>query len=172
MNEFSRSLYAVISIFLIGIVLTVTKKNSSASDITEDEIMNHIRYLSHENREGRLPGTRGSKDAIAYLVKNLKSYGLKPGLNDSYTQPFDIQTDIRIGNGNYLVINKDTMIIDSDYLPLFFSSNGNFSGEAVFVGYGFQINEKELKWDDYATIDVKDKWVIVMRHSPERNEPH
>ena len=117
MNEFSRSLYAVISIFLIGIVLTVTKNNSSASDITEDEIMNHIRYLSHENREGRLPGTRGSKDAIAYLVKNFKSYGLKPGLNDSYTQPFDIQTDIQIGDGNYLVINGDTMIVDSDYLP-------------------------------------------------------
>ena len=36
----------------------------------------------------------------------------------------------------------------------------------MFVGYGFQINEKELKWDDYANIDVKDKWVIVMRHSP------
>ena len=129
----------------MGIVLTVTKNNSSASDITEDEIMNHIRYLSHENREGRLPGTRGSKDVIAYLVKNFKSYGLKPGLGDSYTQPFDIQTDIQIGDGNYFVINKDTMIIDSDYLPLFFSSNGNFSGEAVFAGYGFQINEEEPK---------------------------
>ena len=135
MNEFSRSLYAVISIFLIGIVLTITKNKSSPSDITEDEIMSHIRYLSHENREGRLPGTRGSKDAIAYLIKNFKSYGLNPGLNDSYTQPFDIQTDIQVGDGNYLVINKDTMIIESDYLPLFFSSNGNFSGEAVFVGY-------------------------------------
>ena len=110
MNEFSRSLYAVISIILIGIVLTVTKNNSSASDITEDEIMNHIRYLSHENREGRLPGTRGGKDAIAYLVKNFKSYGLKPGLGDLYTQPFDIQTDIQIGDGNYLLINKDTMV--------------------------------------------------------------
>ena len=95
------------------------------------------------------------KDAIAYLVKNFKSYGLKPGLGDLYTQPFDIQTDIQIGDGNYFVINKDTMIINSDYLPLFFSSNGTFSGEAVFVGYGFQINEKELEWDDYANIDVE-----------------
>ena len=172
MNEFSRSLYAVVSIFLIGIVLTITRNNYSNSDITESEIMDHIRYLSHDNREGRLPGTRGSKDVISYLVKNFKSYGLKPGLGNSYTQPFDIQTDIQIGDGNYLVINGDTMIVDSDYLPLFFSSNGNFSGEAVFVGYGFQINEKELQWDDYANIDVKDKWVIVMRHSPERNEPH
>ena len=56
------------------------------------------------------------------------------------------------------MINKDTMVVNSDYLPMFFSANGNYSGEAVFVGYGFQINDKELKWDDYEGIDVKDKW--------------
>ena len=72
MNEFSRSVYAVLSIFLIGFIL-MAKNNASPSEITEDEIMSHIRYLSHENRAGRLPGTRGSKDAIAYIVKTLKS---------------------------------------------------------------------------------------------------
>jgi len=172
MNESSRSIYAVISLLLVGFVLIINRSSTSSSEITEDEIMNHIRYLSHENREGRLPGTRGSKDVIAYLIKNLKSYGVKPAFGKSYTQPFDIKTGLQLGPLNYLVINKDTMDVDSDYLPLFFSANGNFSGEVVFAGYGFQINEKELKWDDYEGLDVKEKWVIVMRHSPERNQPH
>ena len=101
MNEFSRSVYAVLSVFLIGFILMLAKNNSSPSEITEGEIMNHIRYLSHENRTGRLPGTRGSKDAIAYIVKNFKSFGLKPGVNGSYVQPFDIQTGIRLGNKIY-----------------------------------------------------------------------
>ena len=172
MNESSRSIYAVVSILLVGFVLIISRNNTSSSDITEDEIMEHIRYLSHENREGRLPGTRGSKDVIAYLIKNLKSYGVRPAFGKSYTQPFDIKTGIQLGPLNNLILNKDTMIVGSDYLPLFFSANGNFSGEVVFAGYGFQINEKELKWDDYEGLDVKDKWVIVMRHSPERNQPH
>ena len=172
MNEFSRSIYAVTSILLVGFVLIISRSSTSSSEITEDEIMGHIRYLSHENREGRLPGTRGSKDVIAYLIKSLKSYGVRPAFGKSYTQPFNIQTGIQLGPLNNVIINKDTLVVQTDYLPLFFSANGNFSGEVVFAGYGFQINEKELKWNDYEGIDVKDKWVIVMRHSPERNQPH
>ncbi len=172
MNEFTRSFYAIISILLIGFILIITGNNSSAAEITEDEIMNHIRYLSHENREGRLPGTRGSKDVIAYLVKNFKSFGVKPGIKGSYAQPFDIQTGIQLGKENMLVVKKDSLTVSLDYLPLSFSATGNFFGEAVFAGYGFQIEEENLKWDDYEGLDVKDKWVIVMRHSPEREEPH
>ena len=172
MNENSRSFYAFVGILLIGFVLIINRSKSLSSEITEDEIMNHIRYLSHDNRSGRLPGTRGSKDVIAYLIKNLKSYGVHPAIGESYTQPFDIQTGIRLGPANTLMINKDTLVVNSDYLPMFFSANGNYSGEAVFVGYGFQINDKELKWDDYKGIDVKDKWVMAMRNSPERNQPH
>jgi hypothetical protein len=40
----------------------------------------------------------------------------------------------------------------------------------VFVGYG--ITAKDLKYDDYAGIDVKDKVVIVLRHEPQQNNPH
>ena len=172
MNELSRSIYAVTSILLVGFVLIISRSDTSSSEITEDEIMGHIRYLSHENRGGRLPGTRGSKDVIAYLIKSLKSYGVRPAFGKSYTQPFNIQTGIQLGPLNNVIINKDTLVVQTDYLPLFFSASGNFSGEVVFAGYGFQINEKELKWNDYEGIDVEDKWVIVMRHSPERNQPH
>ena len=68
--------------------------------------MGHIRYLSHENREGRLPGTRGSKDVIAYLIKNLKSYCVRPAFGKSYTQPFNIQTGIQLGPLNNVIINN------------------------------------------------------------------
>ena len=39
MNEFTRSFYAIISILLIGFILIVTGNNSSAAEITEDEII-------------------------------------------------------------------------------------------------------------------------------------
>ena len=40
----------------------------------------------------------------------------------------------------------------------------------MFAGYG--ITAKNEKYDDYAGIDVKDKAVIVLRHQPQRSNPH
>jgi hypothetical protein len=37
-------------------------------------------------------------------------------------------------------------------------------GEVVFVGYG--INAPELKWNDYAGVDVHGKWVMIMVNDP------
>ena len=34
------------------------------------------------------------------------------------------------------------------------------AGEVVFVGHG--IVAPELKWNDYAGVDVKGKWVLIM----------
>ena len=124
--------------------------------------MDHIRYLSHENRGGRYPGTRGSKDVIAYMTKHLKSYGVEPGLKDSYVQPFDITSGIKLGERNYAHINGDSIFVEEDYIPLWFSSNGTTEGSVVFAGYGFDINEEGLQWNDYNDLDVKGKWVMVM----------
>ena len=99
MNENKRALYLILFIVALGAILIQTKKTGLSSDITSDEIMGHIRYLSHESRGGRFPGTRGSKDVIAYMVKHLKSYGIEPGANNSYVQPFDITSGIKLGDG-------------------------------------------------------------------------
>ena len=172
MNENKRALFLIVFIVALGAVLIQTKKTGLSSDITNAEIMDHIRYLSHESRGGRYPGTRGSKDVIAYMTKHLKSYGVEPGLKDSYVQPFDITSGIKLGKRNYAHVNGDSISIEEDYIPLWFSSNGITEGSIVFAGYGFDINEEQLQWNDYNELDVKGKWVMVMRHSPERENTH
>ena len=172
MSENKRALYLILLIITLGTVLVQTKKTGLSSDITGDEIMDHIRYLSHENRGGRFPGTRESKDVIAYMIKHLKSYGVEPGVKDSYVQPFDITSGIKLGNNNYALVNGDSIFAEKDYIPLWFSSNGATESTIVFAGYGFDIDEKELKWSDYDGLDVEGKWVMVMRHSPEREDAH
>ena len=116
MNENKRALYLILFIVALGAILIQTKKTGLSSDITSDEIMGHIRYLSHESRGGRFPGTRGSKDVIAYMVKNLKSYGIEPGANNSYVQPFDITSGIKLGDGNYALVNGDSLFIKTAYV--------------------------------------------------------
>ena len=172
MNENRQSLYLFIFIACLGLFLIQGNKTDSSLDITQDEIMGHIRYLSHENRGGRYPGTRGSKDVISYIIKQFKSYGLKPGSNGSFTQPFDITTGIELGEGNYAVANGDTLIINKDYIPLAFSGSSKTAGSLVFAGDGFKIDQEDLQWDDYKDLDVDGKWVVIMRHSPERHIQH
>tara|TARA_B100000029_G_scaffold82096_2_gene72981 strand:- start:428 stop:2230 length:1803 start_codon:yes stop_codon:yes gene_type:complete len=174
MNEDTRTIYAFIVIIFLGLASVLMKNMSSSSvDITENEIMDHIRYLSHEDRGGRYPGSRESRDVISYLIRNLKSYGVKPGgENGSYVQPFNITDGIELGENNTMVIGDDTLSVQSDFVPLWFSGTASASASAVFAGYGFEIDSDELKWNDYAELDVNGKWVIVMRHSPERNNQH
>ena len=172
MNQNNRPLYLFSFIILLGLCLIQLKKSKDFPKITENEIMSHIRYLSHESRGGRYPGTKGSKDVIAYLVKEFKSYGIKPGINKSFVQPFDITTDLEIDKSSFATLNNDTLKLGDEYTPLSFSSDGNATGALVFVGYGFNINEEKLKWNDYKNIDVKNKWAIIMRHGPSRDEKH
>jgi Zn-dependent M28 family amino/carboxypeptidase len=44
------------------------------------------------------------------------------------------------------------------------SARVQVQGEVVFVGYG--VNAPELKWNDYAGVDVKGKWVLIMVNDP------
>ena len=71
-----------------------------------------------------------------------------------------------------MVINRDTLSLGSDYIPLWFSGRGLVSASVQFAGYGFNINDGALAWNDYENINVKGKWALVMRNNPERNVRH
>ena len=178
MNENRKALVTIVFISILGFFLIQLNKDSnkranSSFNITENEIMNHIRFLSSENKKGRYPGSRESKDIISYLIKEFKSYGVKPIFeNESFVQPFEIKSDIELGKSNHMIINDDSLKIQEDFIPLWFSGNGTVSGSCVFAGYGMEINEKSIQWNDYNNIDVYDKWVIVFRKSPEPESAH
>jgi hypothetical protein len=51
---------------------------------------------------------------------------------------------------------------------LSFSDNGDISAPVVFAGYGIVVPENQgFGYDSYATLDVKDKIVLVLRYFPE-----
>ena len=51
---------------------------------------------------------------------------------------------------------------------LSFSDNGDANGPVVFAGYGIVVPEAQnFGYDSYATLDVKDKIVLVLRYFPE-----
>src|SRR5439155_556245 len=51
---------------------------------------------------------------------------------------------------------------------LSFSDSGDITGSVVFAGYGIVVPEsQDFGYDSYATLDVKDKVVVVLRYFPE-----
>src|SRR5204863_9605587 len=59
-------------------------------------------------------------------------------------------------------------IAASDVQALSFSDDAEISGPVVFAGYGIVVPESQgFGYDSFATLDVKDKVVVVLRYFPE-----
>jgi aminopeptidase YwaD len=139
-----------------------------STEITKDEIYEHVKYLASDKLEGRFPGTVGGTLAMDYISKEFKTYGLTPFGDSSYIQPVEMITDLQLGKDNSLELIKDGESVDlkvnKDWIPLGFTSNGKLSGELVFLGYG--ISAPDLNYDDYKDIDVSGKIVVIITSSP------
>ena len=75
----------------------------SQSEITENEIKEHIMFLTSEKNAGRYPGGKENKRVVKYLKKQFKKLGVIP-FNEGYTQPF--QAALRVEKG----IDKKPMV--------------------------------------------------------------
>ncbi|MEE8335238.1 MAG: M20/M25/M40 family metallo-hydrolase [Candidatus Neomarinimicrobiota bacterium] len=151
--------------------LTNLRESQEGSEITESEILEHIRYLASDDLKGRSPGTEGSEMAISYIIQEFERAGLKPGGSDGFRQPFEIVLKLNIGEGNTLYLNGENFEVESDFIPLGFSENGRVEAGVIFGGYGFSINDS-IQWNDYAGLDAEGKWVMVLRGGPDGDNPH
>lgn len=151
------------TLFLITFLFAV-QLSYSQTDITTNEIYNHIEFLSHDTLQGRFPGTNGDLTAANYIRNEFKSYGLEL-LFDNGFQHFDIQTKSKATKKTLKIDNFSCKYVE-EYQPLLFSPSGNFQGQAVFAGYGMNIQDSLYSWNDYENIDAEGKWVIVFRGAP------
>ena len=128
----------------------------------------HVQALASPPFEGRLAGTSGEKRASEYLVAELKKIGAKPlPGHDDFLLPFEFTAGSKDG-GSRVTVGTRTFVTESDVRALAFSDNGEVSGEVVFAGYGIVVpNSQNFGYDSYATLDVKDKIVLVLRYFPE-----
>jgi Zn-dependent M28 family amino/carboxypeptidase len=138
----------------------------------------HVETLASTRLEGRLAGSNGEKLASDYLVSQLQKMGAKPlpGQND-FRQPFEFTAGTRdggsritvdVGSGSQPGIVPRTFATQTDVRALSFSDNAEVSGDVIFAGYGIVVPEsQDFGYDSYATLDVKDKIVLVLRYFPE-----
>ncbi|MQA31653.1 MAG: M28 family peptidase [Luteitalea sp.] len=138
----------------------------------------HVEALASERYEGRLAGSAGERLAADYIVGELQRIGARPlpGQRD-FRLPFEFTAGTRDGGSTIEVIGSGAsgprrFAARPDVQALSFSDNGNVTGPVVFAGYGIVVPEsQEFGYDSYATLDVKDKVVLVLRYFPEDADP-
>lgn len=134
--------------------------------ISPDEIRGYVEFLASDSLKGRKPGTPEINVAAGYILDHFREAGLRPMAENGY-QWFEIVTEVMLGDDNGLVFGNEAGIIGKDYTPLAFSGSGAVEAKVVFAGYGFDIDADSLKWNDYAGIDPRGKWVMIFRADPE-----
>ena len=149
---------------IIAFILLFVVKFSMAQTTDACE---YIKVLASDSLQGRLTGTTGAEMAASYIQKGFIADKLEL-LFDNGFQYLDVVTGAELGKKNYFEFNKQKFIAETDYIPYSFSQDTVISASIVFAGYGFSISNDSMKWDDYKNVDVKNKWVMVLRGTPEK----
>ncbi|MBL8136777.1 MAG: M20/M25/M40 family metallo-hydrolase [Acidobacteria bacterium] len=127
-----------------------------------------VTVLASDRLAGRQAGSEGAKLAADHLVAELKKMGAQPlpGQKD-FRLPFSFTAGVKDG-GTTLAVASTAFRATADVQALSFSDNAEASGEVVFAGYGLVVPDSQnFGYDSYATLDVKDKVVVVFRYFPE-----
>ncbi|MFY9609392.1 MAG: M20/M25/M40 family metallo-hydrolase [Blastocatellia bacterium] len=148
--------------------------SSAATKVSTERIVRHIQFLASEKLQGRRTGTLSADKAAAYIAKEFQSYGLKPASPAGFLEPFDFVAGVKLGEQNTFRVEGSTgereLRVGDEFMPLGFSSPEIAEGEVVFVHYG--ISAPELQYDNYKDVDVKGKVVMILRGSPDGDNPH
>ena len=165
------SAFSAISAFLISAFLISAFSICAPSAAPQSKTKTYVQTLASERLEGRLAGSNGERLAAEFIAGELKRIGARPlpGQRD-YSLPFEFTAGTKDG-GSRVMIGQETFSTETDVRALSFSDNGDVTGEVVFAGYGIVVpGSQDFGYDSYATLDVKDKVVLVLRYFPEDAE--
>jgi hypothetical protein len=151
----------------------VSGRNRNREAVVE-RLRQHVSFLASAECEGRGIDTQGIEKAAAYIAEEFRKAGLNPaGKDGSYYQPFTVTASAKlIERPQATLRGPQNLRVDleagTDFAVMGFSSSGEIQAPLIFVGYG--ITAPELKYDDYAGLDVRGKIVVLLRRTPRPNE--
>jgi aminopeptidase YwaD len=161
---------------LMGFLLSAGMLLSSCSTglrvnpmITQEELVASVGFLASDSLKGRYPGTPEDSVLSAYLADALKSAGASL-LFEEGRQYFDVTVSLVPAPDNVLVYGGKNASADH-FTPMDFSGGTAPEAELLVLGYGFEIDEPDLRWDDYSGADVQGRWVLLLRGDPEPENP-
>lgn len=148
-------------------------ENTEAA-ITEADLRQYIERMTSEEFEGRGTGDPGERMATAYVASFFETLGLRPeGDEGSFFQNFEFNAGMEMDGDNALTFKDDesggpekTHQPGETYQPLSISTSGRIVADAVFAGFGLEHKD----YSSFEGLEVKGKWLIVLRGSPEKRK--
>jgi hypothetical protein len=132
-----------------------------------------VETLASEKLGGREAGSADERAAGDYIAAQLARLGARPlpGRSAMF-ETFSFTAGSRDAGSRVAVAAGASapraFASATDVQALSFSDDADVSGSAVFAGYGIVVPESQgFGYDSYATLDVKDKVVVVLRYFPE-----
>lgn len=163
--KFRLPLLMAAMFYIFNIPVSHAQKHA---EITIPELTKHLNILAHDSLKGRKPGTPEDFIAANYIREQFRNYGLKMMFSDGF-QAFEVVNDVVMGEGNSLYFNGFEGKPGTDFIPVAFTKNGSAKGTVLFLGYG--IKSDSLQWNDYSKFSLKDKWVMILRGTPDIENP-
>ena len=150
------------------------KKDGTAEEGEEvfsaDSMRQHIAVLASDSFMGRMPFTEGETKTLRYLQQEFAAAGLEPANGNSYLQEVPLVNiattaaptmQVNSRKGSFTLKGFDDYVIWTDKTDSSISIN---NADLVFAGYG--VVAPELNWNDYDSLDVKGKIVMVLVNDP------
>jgi hypothetical protein len=141
------------------------------------EVYNYCKVIASAEHAGRLTGHEGYTKAARWAAGKFKEWGLLPindggeveGYLQAYPSPYTVINEAAMslfaagGTGQIKEIKLEP---GKDFLPILYSDSGNHRAGLVFAGWG--ISAPELGYDDYAGVEVRGKFILCFRGTPDR----
>jgi Zn-dependent M28 family amino/carboxypeptidase len=141
-----------------------------APAVPVDTLKDVTRTLSSDAYAGRAPTSPEEAKTIAYIAQRMAKAGLKPGNKGKWYQDVPMAeiaatpTPLSFTGGKAplsLAYKTDMVVGTSRIVPRIEVKDS----DVVFVGYG--ISAPQLRWNDYAGVDVKGKTVVILINDPD-----
>src|SRR3989440_9407074 len=162
----------ILLLVITGIAQRPTRAPKIQSQIREDALRAHIKFLSDDRLEGRGTGAKGGETAALYIAEQFEAMGLKgAGPNGSFWQPVSL-VGVKADPKTELRINGQSKAEAFKFADDFVAFTGaqtdhvDVNSDLVFVGYG--IDAPEQKWNDYKgpAEDYRGKILVMLVNDP------
>ncbi len=142
-----------------------------APSIDVDRLKAHVEFLASDLLEGRVAGSRGHEIAARYVASQFQQLGARPaGENGTWLQAVPLLEAMAVIPAGSVRLDRSgstmELVNTEDLLPRanYAEPSATVTARALFVGHG--VSAPELKYDDFAGIDVSGRIAVVLSGAP------
>ncbi|HEX5154233.1 MAG TPA: M28 family peptidase [Parafilimonas sp.] len=164
MKKIISALFVITSIYASA---QNKKAEKFAATITPEALKAKLIVIAGADMEGRETATAGQRKAAAYIEDYFKKLKLLPGDSGKYQMAFPVYQDSLIA-ATFSANGKDFKFAEDFSMGGITAAPGTWTiNNLAFAGKGI----KDSTNNDYDSMDVKEKWVIVSATEAEERSP-